>query len=482
MDATAGFWVAVAVGMVPLAGLFWWWNDYWHALPFRLHGRGSAKLPPGYMGIPFLGELPAFLWYFKVLRRPDDFINAKRRRYGDGVGLYRTYLLGSPTIIACSPSANKLVLQDESSFGVPWNYTQLMLIGATGVGAVEGAAHSKVKAFLVRAVNQPDALRKFTPLLQTRIAASLESWSRKGRITVYKEANKAILGNIGKCFASIETEHAMETIDDLVKGMLGGLRAFPINFPGTALYYSFQCSGKLKAIFRQELEKRKCDASEPKNDVMEALMQMKEQEGKRLSEDEIVDNMMALFAAGYETTSISIMWTFYYLAKHSDVLLKLREEHMLVSKKLGDMLTYEDITSWKYTSKVVEEILRMGSTTTFMVRTAKKDVDYRGYRIPKGWKVACWFRYLHTNPEHFKDPMSFNPERWNEAPKAGSNLVFGGGVRVCAGNMFARLQITLLVHHLVLRYRWRLVNPNEKVLYIPYPRPADEVEIDITRI
>lgn len=75
---TAGFWVAVAV---PLAGLLWWWNDYWYALPFRLRGRGSAQLPPGYMGIPFLGDMVAFLWYFKVLRRPDDFINAKRSKY-----------------------------------------------------------------------------------------------------------------------------------------------------------------------------------------------------------------------------------------------------------------------------------------------------------------------------------------------------------------------------------------------------------------
>lgn len=80
METTAGFWVWVVVG-VPLAALLWWWNDCLYALPLRLRRGGSgAKLPPGYMGLPFLGEMPAFLLYFKFLRRPDDFINAKRRK------------------------------------------------------------------------------------------------------------------------------------------------------------------------------------------------------------------------------------------------------------------------------------------------------------------------------------------------------------------------------------------------------------------
>ncbi|KAL1541580.1 ent-kaurenoic acid monooxygenase [Salvia divinorum] len=445
----AGFWVAVAVA---LASLFWWWNDYWYALPFRLH-RGGVKLPPGYMGIPFIGEMPAFLWYFKVLCRPDDFINAKRRKYGDGIGLYRTYLFGSPTIITCTPSATKMVLQDESSFSVSWNNVEL--VGATSLVAVEGPAHSRVRALVVRAVNQPDAL----------------------------QAKKVTLASIGMYFASIELEDVLETIDDLVKGIINGLRAYPINFPGTALHYALQCRRRAKAIFRKELEKRnKFEASVLKNDLMEALMQMKDEEGNRLSEDEVLDNIVTLIIAGYTSTSVAIMWAVYYLAKYPEILLRLREEHMLICKKLGDLVTYEEIASCKYTAKVVEEIIRMANISSFVVRTAKKDVDYKGYRIPKGWKVACWLRYFQTNPEHFEDPMCFNPDRWNEAPKAGSYLVFGGGPRMCAGNMFARLQVAVLLHHLVLGYRWKLVNPNAGMTYLPHPNPADDVEIDITQI
>ncbi|KAL8457331.1 hypothetical protein ACS0TY_035253 [Phlomoides rotata] len=473
----------VVVGVLALAGLLWWWNDYWYALPFRLRRcRGGAKLPPGSMGLPFLGEMLAFLWYFKLLRRPDEFIDAKRRKYGDGVGLYRTHLFGSPTIIACTPSTNKFVLQTESSFRMEWPFKEL--VGPTSLAAVEGASHTRVRSLIIRAINQPNALRKITLMLQPRLTTALKLWSEKGRIRAYEEARKVTLANIGKYFASFEPGHVLDTLDELYKGVVHGLRAYPLDLPGTDLHYALQCRKKVVAIFREELERRKnCDASEAKNDLMEGLMQIKDEEGNRLTDIEVLDNIVTLLVAGYTSTALAKMWAIYYLAKTPDVLEKLRDEHMPIAKKLnGDFITYEEIASCKYTNKVVEEIIRLGNISAFTFRTATKDVDYKGCKIPKGWKVACWFRYLHTNPENFEDPLCFNPDRWNIAPKPGSYLVFGGGPRSCAGNMLARLQVAVLVHHLVVGYRWKLVNPNAGMLYLPNPKPADEVEIDICEI
>lgn len=79
------------------------------------------------------------------------------------------------------------------------------------------------------------------------------------------------------------------------------------------------------AIFREELERRKkSGATVPKNDLMEALMQMKDEEGKRLTDVEVLDNMVTLIIAGYASTSVAMMWALYYLAKYPDVLQKLR--------------------------------------------------------------------------------------------------------------------------------------------------------------
>lgn len=72
-------WVSLVLGVVPVVGwVLWWWNDLRYALPHTLGGSATTKLPPGHMGLPILGEMPIFLWYFKFRRRPDDYINSKR--------------------------------------------------------------------------------------------------------------------------------------------------------------------------------------------------------------------------------------------------------------------------------------------------------------------------------------------------------------------------------------------------------------------
>lgn len=72
------WWIGVVLGGLPLLVLvLWWWNELWYVVPLR----ANKRLPPGHMGFPFIGDMISFLWYFKFLRRPDDYINAKRRKY-----------------------------------------------------------------------------------------------------------------------------------------------------------------------------------------------------------------------------------------------------------------------------------------------------------------------------------------------------------------------------------------------------------------
>ncbi|KAL0301878.1 UNVERIFIED_CONTAM: Ent-kaurenoic acid oxidase 1 [Sesamum radiatum] len=288
-------------------------------------------------------------------------------RYGDGVGLYRTHLFGSPAIIACTPAANNFVLQTESSFFLEWPSVEL--VGTTSLVAVQGSSHTRVRSFVMRAINQPDALHKIALRVQPRITVALESWAQKGRIRVYKEAKKVTFANIGKYFASLEPGLVLDTLDELFECLTAGLRAYPLNFPGTAFHRALQmlnflpkaegqgalwvgptqdrlrlCRKKAIAIFRDEMEKRKkCDTSKGKNDLMEGLMQMKDDDGEQLTETE--------------------------------------EEHMPMTKKLnGEFITYDNISSCEYTGKVVEEI-RLANVAAFIFRTAKTDVEYKGSSI-----------------------------------------------------------------------------------------------------
>ncbi|KAA8542380.1 hypothetical protein F0562_023484 [Nyssa sinensis] len=505
--------LAWVLGVVPLLGwLLWWWNDIWYGIPAKIRCSASGtKLPPGYMGIPFFGEMLTFLWYFNVLRRPDDYINSKRRQYGEGVGMYRTHLFGSPGIIACSPSIHKFVFQSSSNFIVEW--PTVKIVGTNSIVAVQGKAHSRIKSFVTRAINQPDALRPIALMIQPRVITALQSWAQKGRIVASNEVKKVTFENIGKIFASIEPGPVLESLDKLFEGLINGVRSYPINFPGTAYHRALQCRKRAMAIFREKLEKKKKekksqDGVEITNDLMDGLMQFKDDEGKQLSDIEVLDNIVSLLVAGYESTALSTMWALHYLAKYPNVLQKLREENIVISKnKDGELITVDDVSKMKYTNKVcrclfisssqpnrfgailirldiqvVEETIRLANVAAIVFRTATEDVEFKGYKIPKNWKIMLWVRYLHTNPENFEDPMCFNPDRWNEPAKPGTYQVFGGGTRICAGNMLARLQLAIFLHHLSVGYKWNLVNPNAEIRYLPHPKPVDGVEITFSKV
>ena len=122
----------------------WHSNDVCHCAFFALkRWRRCVRLPPGHMGLPFVGESLWLLWYYKLARRPDGFVHARRRYYAGGragdVGVYRTHLFGSPTVLVCSPAANKFILKSsqDGTFGIRWTAPEL--VGLSCVVNVEGS-------------------------------------------------------------------------------------------------------------------------------------------------------------------------------------------------------------------------------------------------------------------------------------------------------------------------------------------------------
>ncbi|WCJ19467.1 Cytochrome P450 88A1 [Euphorbia peplus] len=462
--------------------VLWWWNEFWY-VQVRLN-RNGAKLPPGHLGFPYFGEMLSFLYYFKFVRRPDDFINSKRLKYGDGAGLYRSYLFGSPSVIACSPAVNKFVLQSEENFALQW--PKVDLVGTQSLVAVFGKSHTRLRNFVINAINRPAALSKIAADVQPRLVVALQSWAESRKFVAKLQIKKLKFQNIGKFFASFEPGPLLDEMDKLFAGVMKGFRAQPSNLPGTASYHATQCRRKLEVIFAKEIEKRKNkmrNGEKVENDLMDGLLQIEDEQGNKLSDKEVLDNIVSLVIAGYESTSLTSTWALYYLAKNPNVLKKLREENMSICKnKKGDFITAEDVSQLKYTNKVVEETIRMANVSQTLFRVATKDMEYKGYRIPKGWVVILWTRYLHIDPQNFDDPLCFNPERWDRPAKPGTYQVFGGGARICAGNMLARLQVALLLHHLSIGYKWELVNPDADITYLPHPIPTDGVEITFTKI
>ncbi|KAJ9567281.1 hypothetical protein OSB04_003247 [Centaurea solstitialis] len=474
--------------VVPVVGwLLWWWNDIWYGLltaTLRSPEGGATKLPPGHMGLPIIGEMFTFLWYFKFLRRPDDYINSKRQRHGDGIGMYKTHLFGKPSIIVYSPAANKFVFRDDESFILEWPNAEI--VGKASLSALQGKAHVRVRSFVSRSINQPDALRRIAMVVQPRIISALRSWADRGRITSYNEIRKVTFENIGMYFASFKPGPDLNALDEYFTGLVSGVRSYPLNIPGFAYHHALQCRKKIVAIFKEELDKRNNNnngSSQPMNDLMDGLMKLEDEEGSHLRDNEVLENIVGILVAGYESTTLAATWAVYYLAKYPKVLKKLRDENVFLRKsKNEELVTSDEMLKMKYTMKVVDETIRLANISAIVFRTTTKDVQYKGYTIPKGWNVMLWIRYLHTDPENFNDPLSFNPDRWDASITSGTYQVFGSGSRSCIGNMLARLQLAIFLHHLSTGYKWELMNPDAKIKYLSHPKLEDGVEITIEEL
>lgn len=100
----------------------------------------------------------------------------------------------------------------------------------------------------------------------------------------------------------------------------------------------------------------------------------------------------------------------------------------------------------------------------------------KGYTIPAGWLVMVSPMAVHLNPELFEDPLTFNPWRWQDEGKRSAMLrnfiPFGGGVRLCAGAEFTRIQIALFIHTLVTKYRWKEIKGGDvqRISEIVFPK------------
>lgn len=94
---------------------------------------------------------------------------------------------------------------------------------------------------------------------------------------------------------------------------------------------------------------------------------------------------------------------------------------------------------------------------------------------------VLWTTYgTHYNANYFKDPLSFNPSRFEEGIPQYAFVPFGGGPRVCAGYQLAKLNILIFVHCVVTQYEWSLLHPDEPVKMEPLPSPSLGMPIRIS--
>nr|AMJ39485.1 cytochrome P450-type monooxygenase 97A3 [Bixa orellana] len=183
--------------------------------------------------------------------------------------------------------------------------------------------------------------------------------------------------------------------------------------------------------------------------------------GDDVSSKQLRDDLMTMLIAGHETSAAVLTWTFYLLSNEHSVLAKLQDE---VDSVLGDRFpTIEDVKKLKYTTRVINESLRLYPQPPVLIRRSLENDVLGKYPIKRGEDIFISVWNLHRSPHLWDEPEKFNPERWpldepnpNETNQNFSYLPFGGGPRKCVGDMFATFETVVAVAMLVRRFNFQI--------------------------
>ena len=154
-----------------------------------------------------------------------------------------------------------------------------------------------------------------------------------------------------------------------------------------------------------------------KRDLLSLLMDQHDEETGATMDDELLRAQVFTFMlAGHETTSVSMMWTLYELARHPDIAEQVREEIQSVMEDSSEM-TLAKLAELKFLGNVIKESLRLHSPATVVTRVAKENDVIGGHEIPKGITVILGIDTVHLSPKFWKDPHAFDPQRFDENGK-----------------------------------------------------------------
>ncbi|MFB6276563.1 MAG: cytochrome P450 [Halothece sp.] len=434
----------------------------------------TQSVPPGNFGLPFIGETIAFL-------RDQDFINKRNEKYGS---VFKTRLFGKPTIVFKGAEANRFVFNNENKYFIStWPQSTRILLGPLSLATQTGHEHKQRRKILSQAF-KPRALSSYIGTMEKITQKYLTSWEEQHYLTWYPQLRNYTFDIASQLFVGLENGSQTE-LSYLFETWVKGLFTIPLSVPGTKFSRALDSRNKLLKQLEKIIQERQ-GKNDPGNDALGILMKAEDEEGNKLSTDELKDQILVLLFAGHETLTSGLTSFCLLMAQHPEILQKVREEQEQFS--MSKPITLETLKQMTYLEQVLQEVLRLIPPVGGVFREAVEDCEFNGYLIPKGWNVLCQINQTHQEQAVYPEPNLYNPERFNpEQPnnpgKTYNYIPFGGGMRECIGKEFARLEMKLFATHLVRNYQWELVpNQETELTAVPVPRPRDGLKVKFEKI
>jgi len=438
-------------------------------------------LASGPKGRIFLGTLPEFN------RDPLGFLTRCALEYGDVV---RVRFLHVPVYLISRPDLIESVLVTQSAdFRKSIDLRETRLLLGNGLLTSEGEFWRRQRRLIHPAFHR-ESIAAYAGVMTNYAERMLGKWMDGQTRELHHDMMRLTLEIVAKCLFDAEVTDEVQAVDAALRAMLEQFQKrsmtgylMPVYVPTTGNLQALMAIRRLDQIVYRILRQRRASRRH-RSDLLSRLLEARDEDGRRMTNRQLRDEVMTLLLAGHETTAIALSWTCYLLGKHPAVEAKLLAE--LNATLAGRAPTLEDLPRLHYTDKVVTESLRLYPPAWVIGREALRDSTIAGYHLPAGTTVYMSPWVVHRDPRFYDQPDKFQPGRWTDAfaarlPKF-AYFPFGGGPRVCIGASFAKMEAVLLLATIAQKFRLTLA-PGPAVE--PWPsftlRPRKGIHVVVTR-
>jgi cytochrome P450 len=226
----------------------------------------------------------------------------------------------------------------------------------------------------------------------------------------------------------------------------------PIHWPGERTRHLEAALAVIERRVARMITERRAAASRPRRDLLSLLLAAQDDEGRRMTDEQVRDEIVTLFVAGHETTATSLAWSLYLLARDPAAYARARAE---AAPLAGRRATLADLPRLSFCLQVFKEALRLYPPVYFFGRQSLAATRLGPYDLPAGTVILISPYALHRRPELWPDPTRFDPSRFEHAAEEARHrqayLPFSAGPRTCIGNHFALMEGPLVLATLLAR-------------------------------
>ena len=408
-----------------------------------------ATIAPQVPQIP----LPRIVQTGRFMLRPVPFFEQWRRELGETFGA-RLVGPGDVVFISDPPSLKALFAADRVNTIAPGrNIVLRPLLGRQSLLRQEGDEHLKRRRLMLPPFHG-ERMRAYEQAIAELTAAEVARWPRGKAFAIHSSMQAITLEVILRAVFGVTDPARLKALRESLMALLAesgspaaiGLLLDPVRRLPRYRRFARHSARADELLYAEIAERRADPALSEREDILSMLVTAEFDDGTRMDDRELRDQLMTLLLAGHETTATALAWTIDLLLHTPPVLERL----------LAELETNDDA----YLDAVATESLRVRPVVPMTGRLLHQPATLGGYELEAGQVVLVAIYMAHTDAETYPDPFSFRPERFlDDAADTYSWIPFGGGTRRCIGAAFAQMELRVALRTILETVRLEPAEP-----------------------